>query len=264
MFIAYDESKKRVDINDADKSKQYYCPICGEKLIIKAKDSLAVKRHFAHKKGAECLDTWQHDMSEWHYNWQCLFPEECREVVVEKFGVKHRADVLINKFVVELQHSPITAAEIMERNNFYLACGYTVIWVFDSQNKVKSGYTTYKTVNPFLTTLEWKRARREFHIPTLNGVCVFIEYKTDVPANPQQEEDILLFLKKFEPKSIDPWDTNPFYIKRENLLKTLGIGADDVLSINDIFMAHKKYINQTTREPIYIKRKLQTRRRFRF
>ena len=203
-------------------------------------------------------------MSEWHYNWQCLFPKECREVVVEKFGVKHRADVLINGFVVEFQHSSITAAEIMERNNFYLACDYAVIWVFDAQNKVKSGFTTYKTVNPFLTPLEWKRARREFHIPTLNGVSVFIEYKTDVPTNPQQEEDILLFLKKFEPKSIVPRDTNPFYIKKENLLKTLGIGADDVLSINDIFMAHKKYINQTTRELICIKRKLPTRRRFRF
>ena len=143
-------------------------------------------------------------------------------------------------------------------------CGYKVIWVFDAQNKVKSGYTTDKTVNPFLTSLEWKRARREFHIPTLNGVRVFIEYKTDVPANPQQEEDILLFLKKFEPKSIDPRETKPFYIKRENLLKSLGIGADDVLSIDDIFMAHNKYINQTTREPIYIKRKLPTRRRFRF
>ncbi|MBQ4272258.1 MAG: hypothetical protein IJB95_01195, partial [Clostridia bacterium] len=140
MFIAYDESKKRVDINDADKSKQYYCPICGEKLIIKAKDSLAVKRHFAHKKGAECLDTWQHDMSEWHYNWQCQFPEEYREVVVEKDEKKHRADVLINGYVIEFQHSPISRVEIKERNEFYTNCGYKVIWVFDANDKIKNTF----------------------------------------------------------------------------------------------------------------------------
>ena len=120
MYIAFDEYKTRVNIESADKTKQYFCPICGEKLSIKAVNSLSVKPHFAHKKGTECIDTWQHDMSEWHYNWQCLFPEEYREIVVEKDGIKHRADVLINGFIIEFQHSPIKAEEIIERNSFYL------------------------------------------------------------------------------------------------------------------------------------------------
>ena len=57
MYIALDENKIRVHIENADKSKQYFCPVCGEKLIIKAVDSLSVKPHFAHKKGTECIDT---------------------------------------------------------------------------------------------------------------------------------------------------------------------------------------------------------------
>ena len=241
MYIAFDENNARIHIETADKSKQYFCPVCGEKLIIKAVDSLSIKPHFAHKKGTECLDTWQHDMSEWHYNWQCLFPEEFREVVVEEDGIKHRADVLINGYVIEFQHSPITAVEIEERNTFYLNCGYKVIWVFDAQNKVKNIYGTEYSIDPFMHDLEWKRARREFDIPTPSGVFVFIEYETKLSTNPPQEAGILLHLKKFNPKKIESFNTYPYYINRGNLLKTLGIKLEGFLSIEDIFEEHEAF-----------------------
>ena len=89
MFIALDSNKNRVSIENAEKGVQYFCPICGEPLIIRAKDSVAVKPHFAHKKGTDC-DDFSHDMSEWHLNWQRQFPEECREVVVENNGKKQK------------------------------------------------------------------------------------------------------------------------------------------------------------------------------
>ena len=244
MYIALDENKIRVHIENADKSKQYFCPVCGEKLIIKAVDSLSIKPHFAHKKGTECLDTWQHDMSEWHYNWQCLFPEEFREVVVEEDGIKHRADVLINDYVIEFQHSPITAVEIEERNTFYLNCGYKVIWVFDAQNKVKNIYGTEYNIDPFKDDLEWKRARREFDIPTPSGVFVFIEYETKLSTNPPQEAGILLHLKKFNPKKIESFNTCPYYITRGNLLKTLGVKLEGILSIDDILKKHEEFESQ--------------------
>lgn len=268
MYIAFDENNTRIHIETADKSKQYFCPVCGEKLIIKAVDSLSVKPHFAHKKGTECLDTWQHDMSEWHYNWQCLFPEAFREVVVEKDGIKHRADVLINDFVIEFQHSPITAVEIEERNTFYLNCGYKVIWVFDAQNKVKNIYGIEYSIDPFMGDLEWKRARREFDIPTPSGVFVFIEYETKLSTNPPQEAGILLHLKKFNPKKIESFNTYPYYITRDNLLKTLGIKLEGILSIEDIFKEHGAFerlrrteINQR-REYYFVPQK--NRRKFRF
>ena len=40
------------------------------------------RHHFAHKSIADC-DTFTHDMSKWHINWQETFPEENREVVIE-------------------------------------------------------------------------------------------------------------------------------------------------------------------------------------
>ena len=82
MFIALDCDKNIVEIINATKEHKYYCPSCGEELIIRAKESVAVKPHFAHKKGTEC-DDFSHDMSEWHLTWQNQFPKECREVVVE-------------------------------------------------------------------------------------------------------------------------------------------------------------------------------------
>ena len=205
MFIALDGSNQRVSIDTVDKTKQYFCPVCGEKLSIKALDSLSVKAHFAHKKGTECLDTWQHDMSEWHYNWQCLFPEEFREVVVEKDGIKHRADVLINDYVIEFQHSPITATEIMERNTFYLNCGYNVIWVFDANGKIKNSFDKDGCIDPAklkVGDLEWKRARAEFKDQICKEVSYFIEYNTNISTNPPSNSNIMLFLTELHPKEI--------------------------------------------------------------
>lgn len=231
MFIALNENNERISIDKADKSQRYFCPVCGETLSIKAIDSLSVKAHFAHKRGTECLDTWKHDMSEWHYNWQRLFPAENREVVVEKDGVKHRADVLINNFVIEFQHSPITAKEITERNNFYLSCGYTVVWVFDAEGKIKNVDGGYENIDPF-RTLEWKRARREFNIETPERVLVFIEYTANVSSNPPQQAAIMLWLRSFKPKEITFYNTSPMCITRLNFLKQFGVNVpDNTLSV---------------------------------
>ena len=93
MFIALDTNRNRISIENAIKGNQYFCPICGEILTIRATESLAVKTHFAHKRGTICYDDWKHDMSEWHLSWQRQFPEQYREVVIEKNGIKHRADM---------------------------------------------------------------------------------------------------------------------------------------------------------------------------
>lgn len=136
MFIALDVNGNRISIENATKDSQYFCPICGEPLTIRATNSLAVKTHFAHKRGTICYDDWTHDMSEWHLSWQQRFPEQYREVVIEKNGIKHRADICIGNTVIEFQHSPITREEIAKRNLFYISCGYQVVWVFDATDKI--------------------------------------------------------------------------------------------------------------------------------
>ena len=50
---------------------------------------------------------------------------------MEHRGECHRADILMGGYVIEFQHSPISAGEFERRNKFYTRAGYKVIWVFD-------------------------------------------------------------------------------------------------------------------------------------
>lgn len=130
MFIANDICGNRIDILNADLDRKYYCPVCNQELI-QRRGEINVP-HFAHKKNSyELCDSWHYDMTEWHRNWQLLYPEENREVVVEYDGKKHRADILINNTVIEFQHSKLSPEEFNERNSFYKAAGYNIIWLFD-------------------------------------------------------------------------------------------------------------------------------------
>lgn len=237
MFVAKDKEGNRVTIEEAARGCEYFCPICGGRVIVKAKESEAVSEHFAHKNKVEC-DSWQHDMSEWHRAWQNYFPEECQEVVVQSGGVKHIADVLINNdTVIEFQHSPITAEEIAERNRFYTECGYKVVWVFDAEGKIKNKNKSVDTIDPILcadTDLCWKRPKREFSIKMPDNVTIFLQYKTSIsdPRYFGQESDILLLVKSVDTKQIVFYETFfidyganrkvYWYINKDNFLKEYG------------------------------------------
>ena len=136
MFFAKDESEKRIYIGDAEKDVQYYCPICNQE-VIQRRGEINL-HHFAHKKNSEECDSWTNDMSDWHREWQECFPSDCREVVIVHDGEKHRADVLFDKTVIEFQHSRISPDEFEERNVFYEAAGYKVVWLFDMIDEYES------------------------------------------------------------------------------------------------------------------------------
>ncbi len=148
MFFAKNNKGERISISEANAFETYYCPLCDGELM--QKHGTIKAHHFAHKtpleEGRLSCDGWSSDMSEWHLDWQNAFPEKCREVVVEKNGIRHRADVLIDKTVVEFQHSSLNAEEFRERNQFYSSAGYRVIWVFDlikqfSEKRIKPSLT---------------------------------------------------------------------------------------------------------------------------
>lgn len=259
MFVAADKDGNRVLIEDAVKGTEYFCPVCGRGVIIKAKESLAVAQHFAHKKGECCPDKWHYDMSEWHRNWQNLFPKECRERVVEKNGVKHRADVLINGTVIEFQHSPISPQEIAERNKFYTESGCKVVWVFDANGKIQNEFGD--TIDPMRCRegdLCWKRAKREFSIKMPENVTVYLEYKTTVSSKKHEGEEysILLLTRKVEPKQIVFYKACG-YLFWGNLLKEYGASSVDEffsMKINSITeikqITEARRFNQNKPKPI--------------
>ena len=213
-----------------------------------------------HKKGTQCLDGWSHDMSEWHRAWQEKFPEECREVVVEKNGVKHRADVLINNTVIEFQHSPITNEEILERNNFYLSCGYPVVWVFDATDKIKNEYS--HSIDPMQcrpSDLCWKRAKQQFSVQFQKGVTVYLQYKTTISKKGYEGEvfDILLLLKEIDSKYFT-FSPTYIYILQDNFLREYGVDTGrGAYSISQI-RSHYNSVLNANRPTVY--RRLPVRR----
>ena len=235
MIRANDKNGESILIGDTIKGEEYFCPTCGKPLIIKAKDpDAAVRPYFSHRPNTHCTDNWKYDMSEWHRAWQEKFPKQCREIVLENNGIKHRADVLINNTVIEFQHSPITHEEILERNKFYLSCGYPVVWVFDAKSptyKIKNKDKNNNCIDPMKCkedTLCWNRAKPQFKPIVQKGVNVYIQYKTTV-STPQKEYngkefDILLFLTELTPKDFKFLRLNA-YILQENFLQQYGVNT---------------------------------------
>lgn len=159
MIFAIDKDGKRIHIDSTHVKNDYFCPVCGEKLVLKKGEIRA--HHFAHQKSSECSDSWHYDMSIWHMNWQARFPLETQEIVKIKEDQKHRADVLLEdvKVVFEFQHSPMTTEEFDDRNSFYNSLGYKVIWIFDLSDQYESGAIENYRSDLF----KWTRPKKTFN-----------------------------------------------------------------------------------------------------
>lgn len=152
------------------KEVQYYCPICNKEVIIKngtinvphfAHKALEECDTFTADM-TEWHRAWQKkfpkenqevviklDINEMNYfhastNWEFDKFKSWEEssdafenlvLAGEKdwkmLHIEHRADVCINGYVIEFQHSPISYREFNERNWFYTEAGYKLIWIFD-------------------------------------------------------------------------------------------------------------------------------------
>ena len=144
MIYAYDRSLRKVHIDETISREEYTCPGCGVKLITRKGDIRM--HHFAHPGGHRCTETWEskrHD-TEWHTNWQCSYPRENQEVYLNLGEVRHRADIIIGKTVIEFQHSLLNKEDFDERNNFYSNLGYRVIWLFDVSSLYGSSINEYR------------------------------------------------------------------------------------------------------------------------
>jgi hypothetical protein len=137
MFVAFDKNKNKIDIEHAEPNKVYYCTDCQQTLIQRRGTERV--HHFAHKhkidsvnRNCEFRKSYSHEISEWHRNWQKRFHTDCCEkLIYDGNGIKRIADVLVNKIVIEFQHSYISYSKFNERNEFYISQGYNVVWLFD-------------------------------------------------------------------------------------------------------------------------------------
>lgn len=268
MFIAKDMDGNNVTIEEAELfanenpgiKREYFCPSCKNQVFVKALKSDKVRTHFAHTK--ECSDDWKYDMSEWHRNWQNCFPKECQEVVMENAqGEIHRADVCINNFVIEFQHSTITAEEIESRNIFYTALGYHIVWVFDASNKLKDSGNVLFDENYPITRLtvgksyvNWKSKNSLLEKYKSTNVDIYLETKCS-------DFIMLILTPSLTEKKMERFIGYPPILK-ENFLKQYGlIDSDDIPSITDIINNTEQIIKNQPKNYIY-RSPIRRRRRF--
>ena len=160
MFIALDEFDELICAEDTVPGKLYKCPACCRTLSVRR--GSVRKPYFAHLQGETCSDTWNtsYDMSDWHRDWQNMFPIVNQEVVVQLGDIKHRADVLTGKTVIEFQHSPLTSDMFNKRNAFYQDLGYKVVWLFDLVEEVNDGKVIQREDGR--SSYVWKHPRHTF------------------------------------------------------------------------------------------------------
>ena len=137
----------------AEPGSRGVCPGCGDALIAKCGE--IVSWHWAHAHGADC-DHWYEPISDWHLAWQNTAPAECREVVMGP----HRADIFEDGYVIELQHSALSVAEIKEREAFYEASAPNgLLWLWDARD-FKDRLEVRKYHRDGRVDFRWKHPRK--------------------------------------------------------------------------------------------------------
>ncbi|MBD7894267.1 hypothetical protein H9564_00735 [Limosilactobacillus sp. Sa3CUN2] len=132
-----------VNAFNASKREKYYCPKCGERLILK-KGQCKVA-HFAHCVNSQCPlqkgESYEHLLGK-----QQIFEWARRndwhpELEVYISSLKQRADVLLNvhgqRVVIEFQCSPLSLVDLQERTRGYEKLGIKCYWFLGSPYKLK-------------------------------------------------------------------------------------------------------------------------------
>ena len=184
MLFACDYNDNLVHIDETHSNQEYYCPSCGAPLVTRKGQQI---RCFAHKPSCLCSDSWErshsYDVSLWHKEWQSLFPRENQEVKLTLGDTKHRADVLIDRTVVEFQHSIMPVKSFDDRNNFYFNLGYKVIWLFDLSDLYEKGQLSFESTTDGLV-FTWKNPKKSFNNYDIQSGCIdlFFQLNSDMSS----------------------------------------------------------------------------------
>lgn len=184
LLFALDYNDNRVHIDDTHSNQEYYCPYCGAPLITRKGDIR--QHHFAHKQNFICSDSWErsrsysYDISPWHFEWQSHFPKDNQEVKLSLGDTTHRADVMIDRTVVEFQNSLMSVQAFDDRNNFYYNLGDKVIWLFNLTDLFSSGQLSCQEAKDSLN-FEWEKPKKAFNNHDIkNGhIDLFFQLKDD-------------------------------------------------------------------------------------
>ncbi|ATY56591.1 TPA: competence protein CoiA family protein [Staphylococcus argenteus] len=155
MLIALNKERQRVSATSAERALQYFCPACGNPVILKRGHK--VVSHFAHKHLTEqkCFnnETIKHYKSK--LTLAQMLMQQGYQVEIEPFlkEIRQIPDLIINnKYAFELQLSPIPYRQVLQRTEGLNKLGYKVVWLLDDiqifQSKVKLSHFQSIFINP--------------------------------------------------------------------------------------------------------------------
>ena len=143
MRYALDKENNKIEVSYSGELAK--CEICNSK--VKGRKGEQRIKHWYHfeTKIIDC-DNWYEPITEWHLDWQNLFPKKNREVTITVNNISHRADILLNNgSVIEIQNSPIRFDEIEKRESFYGK--KNLIWILNGQNLINKSILTEDIYN---------------------------------------------------------------------------------------------------------------------
>lgn len=156
------------------------CEICGGGTL--AKCGPRVMHHWAHEGRRNC-DPWWENETLWHRQWKSLFPTDWLEVShVSPTGEIHRADIKTpSGLVIEVQHSAMSDAERISREQFY----GNLVWIIDGRG-FRSNFDLYHCLphpaSSLAEDLVWYKARRGLQ-GAANGIFMRLsENRAHYPA----------------------------------------------------------------------------------
>lgn len=145
MRFAYDNDGHKIEPSFSGQKGK--CPLCKGTLIGKCGEIYAW--HWQHLHDTNC-DPWKEHETEWHRNWKAKFPSDWQEVIIEKEGEKHIADIRTpDGIIIEFQNSSISTSTITIREDFYR----NMIWVVNAK-EFKDNFKIRSVVKSLLRDVE--------------------------------------------------------------------------------------------------------------
>lgn len=137
MFFANTTNKQRVKARYAKDDEQYFCPLCGAKVLLKEPGTK--NAHFVHETETHCENSDSNSKTSWHRRMQNHFSDKYQEVIVSEYGEEHIADIVKDGVVIKFMDDDISNEEFVDQTDFFRAIGFHVIYIFDITN---AGYKT--------------------------------------------------------------------------------------------------------------------------
>lgn len=182
MLTANNSNKEKVFIKEALQMpvrQDYYCPVCGQELIIR--NGLIKFPHFSHRKnsiaGSQCDSFKPLFQTAWYLEHLKNIPKEQLEPVIvnQNTRERHLADAISGNTVILFLDGALSSGEFKRRNLFYISAGYKVVWLINASKLYDS--ETIRQDSSHGYDFRWYNPYATFHnMKQTNNVDIYLEF----------------------------------------------------------------------------------------